>query len=248
LELRRYLTVLRSRLWLILATTLLAASAGYTFAASEPEYVARSTLYVGSTIVGFDPTEGDLSNDRLAAFDRIVLTFSKMIDTEPIARQALEQTDVRRSPSQVVRSTEATPEPATQLLYIDVRDKEPRVAQALANGLASSFVEAVREYEPTGGEGVLPQLPAYVFERAGLPTQPLPTEQLQSLLLGALFGLIAGAGIAFLLDYLDLSLRTAADVERHLDLPVLGTIPSMGDTVPLGGWAPVQPGKRRRKG
>ena len=48
-----------------------------------------------------------------------------------------------------------------------------------------------------------------------------------NLLLGAILGLILGVGAAFFLEYLDRTLRTSADVEMLLSIPVLGIIPRL---------------------
>jgi tyrosine-protein kinase Etk/Wzc len=47
----------------------------------------------------------------------------------------------------------------------------------------------------------------------------------QKLTVGLLVGLFLGVLAAFLLEYLDQTIKTAADVERALELPVLGLIP-----------------------
>ena len=249
-ELRQYLSVLRSRLWLIVAATLLAAGVGFTLSSSTASYLARSTLYVGSQNVSSDAAATELNTDRLAALGSYILTFSKMIDSEPIAVQALRELDLDLSAEDVVADTEVELEPGTQLLYIDVSNEDATVAQSLSNALADSFVEAVQEFEPSAGtsEGSVPRLPAYVFERAQLPTDPEPTDQIRTVLLATLFGLVAGVALAFLLDYLDVSLRSAADVERRLELPVLGVIPALGSEAPFGGRAarpPDRPGDAR---
>jgi capsular polysaccharide biosynthesis protein len=243
-ELRQYLSVLRSRLWLILAATVLAAGVGFTLSSSSAVYEARSTLYVGARTP--IPSAGDLSNDRLAALDRIELTFSKMIDSKPVATRALRGLAVDRTPDQLVSETVAEPEPSTQLLYIKVRDRDPKVAQTLSNALADTFVNAVQQFEPGTTEGNVPTLPAYVFERAERPTGAERTGHLRTTLLATAFGLLAGAAIAFLLDYLDVSLRTPADVERHLELPVLGVVPVLGGEAPFGDLTatPVAPPRR----
>ena len=44
-------------------------------------------------------------------------------------------------------------------------------------------------------------------------------------MLGIILGLMVGVGLAFLREYLDRTLRTEEDIQRHLDLPVLGIIP-----------------------
>jgi capsular polysaccharide biosynthesis protein len=43
--------------------------------------------------------------------------------------------------------------------------------------------------------------------------------------LRALIGLLIGIGLAFLIDYLDPSVRTREEAERLLSLPVVGEIP-----------------------
>ena len=235
MELRRYLSVLRRRLWLILVTTILAAGAGYFSADTTSVYTTRTTLYVGST--SLDAAKGDLSNDRVTALQSIALTYAKMIDSQPIALRTVQGLELDITAGYVVNATRTSQEPSTQLLYIDVTDPDPALAQSLANGLADSFVEILQEFEPTASEGAVPRLPAYVFERAQLPTVPSSAQRLNAMLLTALFGLVASAGVAFLLEYLDLSVRTADDVERRLELPVLGVIPTMGDNVPLNQWS-----------
>ena len=46
-----------------------------------------------------------------------------------------------------------------------------------------------------------------------------------NLLLGSVFGLLMGIGLAFFIEYLDTSVKTIDDVERALQAPVLGVIP-----------------------
>lgn len=249
MELRLYLTVLRGRIWLILITTFVAGAVAYMTSDSPPLYTTRSTLYVGSRSIDFDPSQGELSNDRALALQNIALTFSKMIDSQPIAARAIERLDLDVTAEHVVAATEASAEVGTQLIYIDVTDADPAVAHALANGLADAFVEIVQDFEPTpAAEGDVPRLPAYVFERAQLPQAPQPSGQPRTVLLGMMFGFLVGAGLAFLLDYLDLSVRTSADVERLLELPVLGVIPALPEDVPLGQWGGTRAGVGGRVG
>jgi tyrosine-protein kinase Etk/Wzc len=57
-------------------------------------------------------------------------------------------------------------------------------------------------------------------------TPAVPRGQL-NLVLGALLGIILGIGAAFFLEYLDRTVRTSADVETLLGIPVLGIIPRL---------------------
>ena len=56
---------------------------------------------------------------------------------------------------------------------------------------------------------------------------PVVTAGQTNLLLGAILGLILGVGAAFFLEYLDRTVRTSADVEMLLSIPVLGIIPQL---------------------
>lgn len=56
---------------------------------------------------------------------------------------------------------------------------------------------------------------------------PLAPRGRMNVFLGALLGMILGVGAAFFLEYLDRTVRTSADVETLLGIPVLGIIPRL---------------------
>ena len=74
-----------------------------------------------------------------------------------------------------------------------------------------------------------------VIEPAKVPTSPFRPDRQQWVLLGALFGLGLGVGLATLFEYLDSSLRSDVDVHAALGMPVLAMIPVMQTTGELTG-------------
>ncbi len=64
-----------------------------------------------------------------------------------------------------------------------------------------------------------------VQNRAMTPTTPIGPQRGRNILVALLLSFAAGIGLAFLLDYLDDSVRTSDDVSRHLGLPTLALIP-----------------------
>jgi capsular exopolysaccharide synthesis family protein len=67
-----------------------------------------------------------------------------------------------------------------------------------------------------------------VLERAIVPGAPIRPKPVQNLFLGLAFGLGVGIGLAFVIEALDNTLKTQADVEQLLGASVLGLVPIIG--------------------
>lgn len=224
MELRRYLIVLRRRLLLIIVCVVVGLGVGYTTRPTGTTYQAGTIIYVGFRQFG-EP--GDLSNDRTVGVQQIARTFALMIPTEPIATAAVASTRAPRAPFAVAANTRTAILSETNLISVVYSDPDPLVAQLLANGMSDAFVNRVQEFEPgtTGAEGELPSLPAYVYSRARLPTVPITPSGTSRLVLGGLFGFVIAAAVAFLLDYLDISVSDPERLESRIGLPVLSVVP-----------------------
>jgi capsular polysaccharide biosynthesis protein len=232
MEIRRYLSILRRRLILVIAIVAAALVAGWLITPRGDTYTATSTLYIGSRSIDVDPGSRDLSGDRVDGLDRLITTFTELVRTGPIAEAAIEEADVARSPGQVVNRTRAKQVTETNLIRVSFTDRDPVVAQVVANAVTSSFVDQIRDFEPRDTETESEQVVS-VYERAGLPSVPNSSGLLRNLVLAGLFGLIVAGGVLALLEYLDITLRSADDVERRLALPVLGVVPALGDELPV---------------
>lgn len=66
----------------------------------------------------------------------------------------------------------------------------------------------------------------WIVDRASLPLQPTSPKRGRDTLLGLVFGIFAGCGLAFLIEYLNQSVRTSRDIALHTGLPTLGFIPA----------------------
>jgi capsular exopolysaccharide synthesis family protein len=64
-----------------------------------------------------------------------------------------------------------------------------------------------------------------IVDPAAFPRQPDRPRKLRDTVLGVMFGLICGIGLAFFLEYLDNTLKTPEDVRLHLAAPLLSVVP-----------------------
>ena len=68
-----------------------------------------------------------------------------------------------------------------------------------------------------------------VVEPANLPTRSVGTNKLLIISLAGLVGFSLGSGAAYLLEFLDRTIKTTTDVERIFNLPVIGYISHIGE-------------------
>lgn len=221
--------MLRRRRALVVVTVLVALLAGFLITPRDSLYTAKASLYVGSRVIDVNKNTGNVSGDLSYGLSFLANSFSKMIGTRTVAEQALAVSGVDRTVEDAASEITATAEPATQLITVLVLDRDPAVSAALANGVVDSFVELINDQErqqatpSTSGEQVAP---VSVFEHAVLPTRPEASGLFQNLVLAMIFGLLVSGGLVVLLEYLDVTIKSADDAQDRLQLPVLGAIPN----------------------
>ncbi len=66
-----------------------------------------------------------------------------------------------------------------------------------------------------------------IIQNAEIPIAPVKPNKVLNIGLSVLIGLALGVGLAFFLEYLNNTINTAEDVERIVQLPALGGIPSL---------------------
>ena len=75
-------------------------------------------------------------------------------------------------------------------------------------------------------DNMISQVPVKIWQRALPGLYPEKPSVILYMVLAALLGVIAGIALAFFIEYLDTSVKTVDDIERHLGLPVLAVIPT----------------------
>ena len=83
-----------------------------------------------------------------------------------------------------------------------------------------------------------------MVDQAHPPTFPVKPNKVRIITLGVLLGLIMGTGIAWLLEYMDDSIRRVDDVENRVGLPIVGSVPKIqAVSVPAALPAPKDDGE-----
>ena len=91
---------------------------------------------------------------------------------------------------------------------------------------AKKILEAAESrYSTEAMQRSMPERPATVWEKAEVANFPAKPNVALNMILAVAVGLALGIGLAFLIEYLDTSVKTMQDVEAALGVPVLAVIP-----------------------
>jgi capsular polysaccharide biosynthesis protein len=215
MSLNDYLRILIRRGWIIAVAVVLTAGCAYLFTrAQAPVYRATQKILI-------NPARNDFG---LAQTLRLRLnSYAEYLNTNDRAQEVITRLNEDMTAGALNGYTNIVPNLDTGTLNIDVDLPDPARAQRLAREYGVVFIEWL---ELTNTP--LPLSDRIEAELLDQPSVGPRTNTSVNLAAGALLGLIVGGVIVFVLEYLAANvLHRAADIERYLELPVLGSLPNL---------------------
>ena len=106
----------------------------------------------------------------------------------------------------------------SQVVNLTVQDPDPAQAMAIANKTSEVFQDKIVELMNVDNVKII------VEAKMGETASPVKPKPLLNIAIAAVIGVMLGVGVAFLLEYLDQTIKTEQDIEKMLELPVLGAI------------------------
>jgi capsular exopolysaccharide synthesis family protein len=96
--------------------------------------------------------------------------------------------------------------------------------------LLNTYTQRLRELTLTAGGN--PASDVTVSNYSRLPRAPFGPARLRTIIVAFILSLVAGIGLAFLLDFLDDTIKSVDDVDRYIHLPALALIPAAASEKP----------------
>lgn len=217
---------IRKRLGLIALLTILAITI-----AGVISFLVLTPVYQTSTeiLVNQSPAEtGQLTNQNIQTDLQLINTYSGIIKSPAILDQVVEEMNLDMTTDQLTSKITVSNADQSQIVNITVQDENPAMAVEIANTTASVFENDIQELMNVDNVTILS--PAVMKEN---PSPVAPNPMLNMAIAGVV-GLMLGVGIAFLLEYLDTSMKDQQDIEDVLGLPLLGVISPIVEKAELG--------------
>ncbi|MEK3766875.1 YveK family protein [Solibacillus sp. FSL K6-4121] len=216
ISLQEIAKIIKKRLWLIIFFTVvgIGISTGISFFVLTPIYQAQTQILVNQNI---SPEE--LYSMRTTETDlRLINTYNVIITSPVILTPALEQLDLDMTPEQLMKQIFVSSKNDSKVVNIRVEDPNPAYAVDISNAVAEVFKEKIPQLMRVDNISILS-----AAEYSDNPS-PVKPKKLMNIAIGGLIGLMIGVGFVFLLEYLDMTIKSEREVEEYLELPVIGIV------------------------
>lgn len=204
------------RWWiLVVSAVVCAAAAGLvSFFVLDPVYQSDTTLYIGKNL----DTKTDLAYTDVMLGSQLVKDYREIAKSKLVVSAVIKELGLKDiTADQLSGKIDVSLKNDTRVIQITVQDTDPKMAMDVANKVADVFL--VKAVDIMQVENVK------VIDVAELPKTPVKPNKKMNVAIAFVLGLMVGAGIIFLLEYLDDTVKTPEDVKKYVDLPVIGTIP-----------------------
>ena len=186
-----------------------------SFLVIKPTYQATTSIIVG-TPQGTGKANTQFNDVMM--YQNLVKTYSEIAKSALVAEGVYNKLDSKVPLAQIKTSITVTPQTGTQILVINGKGKSPEEAYNITKATSEAFMDSAKIVFPTGGD-------IQAMDKAVLPVNPVSPNKKLNIAIAFFLGLMVSLGVVFLMEYLDNTIKTENDIQKYLDLPVLGTIP-----------------------
>ncbi|MBT2756703.1 capsular biosynthesis protein [Mesobacillus foraminis] len=216
ISLKELLQTLRKRLALILAITLTAVivSGIISFFFLTPIYQASTQILVNqkkSEQTMYNPSEVQTNL-------QLINTYNVIIKSPAVLDSVIKEMNLDMTVEELNEKITVGSEEDSQVVNISVEDESPENAADIANKTVDIFKKEVIDIMNVDNISILAK--ATVTDGQS-PIKPVP---LLNIAIALIVGLVVGVGLAFLLEYLDNTVKDEQDIEKQLEIPILGAI------------------------
>ncbi|MBA9025665.1 YveK family protein [Peribacillus huizhouensis] len=200
----------RWKLIVFLAVVAALISGGITYFVITPVYHASTQILVNQK-----NENNQIDATQLKVNIDVINTYSVIIKSPAILDKVKANLNLTESVAQLNQKITVNSQDNSQVFSLAVQHSNPAMSVQIANEVAETFQREIPAIMNVDNVTIL--------AKAENPIHVGPNPLL-NISIAVVVGLMLGIGLAFLLEYLDNTLKDERDVEIYLGLPVLGSI------------------------
>ena len=214
MEFSDYFRILRQRGWLIILLAVLTAIAAFGFSK------VQTPVYESSLRMLVQPARTDFGQAQAAK--QLLRGYVQWIRSSYRASKVIDELQLDMTPSQLLSDVEVASDDSSFVILLNVENTDPNLANDIARTWGNTFIQWRIDENATQRNEDRVDVEFIDDPQAGLAR---PQTKINAAA-GAVFGALLGVIIVFALEWVESGVvRRSEDVERYLEIPVIGTIP-----------------------
>lgn len=218
IDLKEFLKYLRKYIWIMLASVVLFLSAAliYDLKIKTPLYKSTTTVILNKN--DNSSSRGTVQEDltTLNYNQKLVATYSELVKSNSVLNEVDGELHVEGGVSELKKKIKVGNLEDTEILTISVEDADPNQAAIIANKTADVFADVI---EDKYGQKNVSQ-----FDKAEVSFVQSNNTTLRDAGIASFAGLFLVIAVAFLIFYFDDSVKYSKNLEKDLNMPVIGKI------------------------
>ncbi|MFC4557950.1 YveK family protein [Virgibacillus kekensis] len=241
ISLKEIFEVIKKRLLMIISLIVIAAviAAVVSYFILTPKYEVSSMFVVNQQP---QDTATQYSVNDIRTNVELINTYNVIIKSPRILEQVVDELDLSYTAGQLSNKIAVSSAENSQVVTVTVTDPDSALAVDIANSTVNTFQQEIPELLNVDNVHILSEAELDANPSPVSPNPPL------NIAIAIVVGAMAGVGIAFLIEYLDNTIKTEEDIEKELGVPVLGVITHVSDEDIRSGPFPGTSQSRRRGG
>ena len=215
MELSDYLRILRQRGWVIILVAVLTAGAAFGFSKMQTE------VYKSSLRLLVFPSRTDLGQSLAAK--ELLRSYEQWLRSGYRAQRVIDILQLDMRSEQLLADMTVASDNSSFVILLDVENTDPNLANDIASTWGNLLIQWINE-----NNDELRKEDRITVEFIDEPQVGLDSPKTKiNTAAGGVFGALLGVIIVFILEWIESGIvRRTEDVEKYLDIPVIGSIPN----------------------
>lgn len=216
IDLKEYFQIIKKRAWIIVLITTIAmiVSGIISFFVLSPVYETKTTLIVNSDKA---PGTDVITGDQINVSQKLAVTYGEIIKSKVVLDEVAKELKIKGGYSEIEKKLSVSPVTDTQILEVSVQDHNPKRAADIANAIPKVFTKEVKRITKASN--------VEVIDKAIVPKIPVKPNKVMNIAIAGVLGVMISLFVIFLLEYMDNKIKSPQDIQKYLELPLLGVVP-----------------------
>jgi len=210
------------KIWIILATVLgIIFGSVYTGFIVVPEYSSSVTLVLTKATDNSNLIEEAITQSDITLNQKLISTYGKIIKSRAIINKVISDLNLNMTYNEIFDNVEVESVANTDIMKITVTTTDPNLSAKIVNYTTEVFeteIERIYNIKNT-----------FVIDDGVVDFKPVNVSWVKNIAIFTIVMVIFAMMIIFIIYFFDTSIKSKADAEKLLGIPVLAVIPMAED-------------------